>query len=203
MQAIDLFNKWVNLGKDDGMEMNHTPSVDYMLNLIPNRIMTKQFRFLDIGCGNGWVVKKISHIKNCDFSVGIDGAEKMIQKAVSNDTKSHYFQLDINNLDSYADHFDIVFSMEVFYYLNNPETTIQYIFTNLLNRGGCFIMGIDHYLENKPSLKWPIDLNVSMLTYSMLEWEKMLQKAGFSNIKISQVGKKDDWCGTLVLYGEK
>ena len=203
MKAVELFNNWVDLGKDDGMERNHTPSVDYMLNLIPPRITNENFRFLDIGCGNGWVVKKISHMHGCDLAVGIDGAEKMIQKAISNDAKSHYLQLDINNLDSYNENFDIIFSMEVFYYLNNPQHNINYLFNNLLNQGGCFIMGIDHYLENKPSLTWPIDLNVDMLTYSILEWEKMLQNVGFSNIKISQFGKNKDWCGTLVLYGEK
>ena len=203
MQAIDLFNNWVTLGKDDGMELNHTPSVDYMLSLIPSVIINSKFRFLDIGCGTGWVVKKMANIENCASAVGIDGAEKMVQKAISNDAKSHYFQLDINNLDSYHNNFDIVFSMEVFYYLNNPEKIIRYVFNNLLKKDGCFVMGVDHYLENKPSLKWPIDLDVHMITYSILEWKKLFKQAGFSNIKVSQCGSSKDWSGTLVVYGEK
>ena len=64
-------------------------------------------------------------------------------------------------------------------------------------------MGIDHYLENTESLKWPIDLNVHMLTYSILEWKQIFKNAGFSNINISQFGQKKDWSGTLVIYGEK
>jgi len=203
MKAVELFNNWVDLGKDDGMERNHTPSVKYMLNLIPDQIIKTKFSFLDIGCGNGWVVKRISNTSLCNLAVGIDGAEKMISKAKLNDTHSKYYQLNIDDLSSYNEHFDIVFSMEVFYYLKNPQNTLNHILHHLLNKNGCFIMGIDHYQENTPSLKWPIELEVDMWTYSILEWQKMFQNAGFSNIKVSQVGQKNDWLGTLVIYGEK
>ena len=47
----------------------------------------------------------------------------MISKAKLNDTNSKYYQLNIDNLSSYNEHFDIVFSMEVFYYLKHPQTT--------------------------------------------------------------------------------
>ena len=203
MNAVELFNNWVDLGKDDGMERNHTPSVEYMLNLIPDQITNNKFSFLDIGCGNGWVVKRISNTSLCNLSVGIDGAEKMISKAILNDEKSKYLKVDLNQLGDYKDNFDIIFSMEVFYYLKHPQTTINHIFNNLLNKNGCFIMGVDHYLENKPSLKWPIDLNVHMWTYSILQWEVLFRRAGFKNIIIEQFGQKNDWSGTLVLYGEK
>lgn len=203
MKAINLFNKWVELGKDNGMEVNHTPSVDYMFNLIPKKILKSNFTFLDIGCGNGWVVKKTSSMKECVSAVGIDGSENMIKKAISTDMTSTYLQMDLNNLNAYADSFDIVFSMEVFYYLKNPQITINHIFSHLLNKNGCFIMGVDHYLENKPSLKWPIDLNVHMWTYSILQWEALFRSVGFKNIIVEQFGQKNDWSGTLVLYGEK
>ncbi len=203
MEAINLFNQWVETGKDDGMELNHTPSVNSMFNLIPSKILNSNFRFLDVGCGNGWVVKKTSSFKECTYAVGIDGAEKMILKAISNDKKSKYLTVDLNQLGDYKDNFDIIFSMEVFYYLNNPQTTINHIFNNLLNKNGCFIIGIDHYLENKPSLKWPIDLNVHMWTYSILQWKALFRSVGFKNIVVEQFGQKNDWSGTLVLYGEK
>ena len=203
MKAVQLFNQWVDLGKDTGMEINHTPSVLHMLNLIPKNILESKFNFLDIGCGNGWVVKKMSSFQNCFSSVGLDGAEKMIKKAMSKDSKSEYLVFDINNIQNYNQTFDIVFSMEVFYYLKNPKDTINYIFNNLLNKGGFFILGLDHYLENKKSLSWPQDLNLDMHSYSMFEWEKMIKKAGFNNIALSQFGQKKDWKGTLILSGIK
>ena len=203
MKAINLFNHWVELGKDEGMKVNHTPSVNYMLDLIPRNILESKFSFLDIGCGNGWVVKKMSSFNNCVRAVGLDGAEKMIKKAILKDEKSEYLVLDINEIKHYHESFDIVFSMEVFYYLNNPHTTLNYIFNNLLNKDGVFMMGVDHYLENQQSLSWPKDLNVHMHTYSISEWEGCMKAAGFSDISSFQFGKKNDWEGTLILFGTK
>ena len=189
MKAINLFNHWVDLGKDEGMEVNHTPSVNHMLHLIPSNILDSQFSFLDIGCGNGWVVKKMSSFKNCIRSVGVDGAEKMIKKAILKDEKSEYLVLDINEIKHYHEDFDIIFSMEVFYYLKNPKKTIQYVFNNLLNKDGFFIMGIDHYLENKQSLIWPQDLRVHMHTYSISQWEGIMKAVGFTNVSSVQFGR--------------
>ena len=203
MKAINLFNNWASSGKDDGMVINHTPSVNHMFSLIPNTILSKNFAFLDIGCGNGWVVRRISKINQCVLSVGIDGAKKMIEKAILKDKKSEYLQLDINDLKNYQKKFDIIFSMEVFYYLKNPQETMKYVFSHLLKKGGCFVIGIDHYLENTKSLAWKNDLNVDMCTYSISEWKKILKKTGFSNTNISQFGEKKDWKGTLILYGQK
>ena len=42
-----------------------------------------------------------------------------------------------------------------------------------------------------------------MHSYSMFEWEKMIKKAGFNNIALSQFGQKKDWKGTLILSGIK
>ena len=203
MNAINLFNKWVESGKDEGMEKNHSFSVDYMLNLIPSDLLKSKFSFLDIGCGNGWLVKKVSGFKTCIRSVGIDGAENMIEKARLNDVKSSYLKLNINNIESYNEKFDIILSMEVFYYLKSPKKIMKYVFSNLLKRKGCFIMGVDFYYENKPSLSWPTDLKIEMCNYSIEEWKNLFIDTGFSNVTTYQVGANDDWSGTLVLYGEK
>lgn len=203
MKATNLFNKWVDLGKDEGMEVNHRSSVDFMLNFVNQRMSASKFKFLDIGCGNGWLVRKVSKIQNCCYSAGIDGAIKMIQKAKQKDVVSEYLHHNLDSLQSYKEKFDIIFSMEVLYYLSSPKNVIDHLYHNMLNKKGYFIMGIDHYLENKPSLNWPSDLNVDMHTLSMLEWKQIFIDVGFLNINMSQFGSKEDWGGTLVLYGEK
>ena len=203
MNAINLFNKWVDLGKDDGMVINHRPSVDYMISLIPPSKINKQFSFIDIGCGNGWVVKQVASMGKCSCAVGIDGAVNMIKKARLKEQQSDYLQLDINNLDSYKKQFDIVFSMEVLYYLRNPKNTLSHIYSHLLNDEGCCIIGIDHYLENKPSLTWEKQLNVPLCTYSISEWTKIFISVGFKNVNFFQFGKTEKWAGTLILYAEK
>jgi len=201
-KAIETFNVWAKKNKDEGMEKNHAFSVEHMLGLIPSDILSTNFSFIDIGCGNGWVVQKIRANQNCVKSVGIDGAEKMIKKAIAKDSKSQYLRLDIEKMH-YNDEFDIVFSMEVFYYFKNPLKVLSYIYKNILKSGGCMLMGVDHYLENKSSLSWSKDLNLELKTYSIEQWKANFNEVGFSNIKTFQFGAKENWEGTLVIYCEK
>ena len=200
--AIRTFNSWAQKNKDVGMEKNHTSSVNKMLELIPSNKLSCDFSFIDIGCGNGWVVHKMNSNKNCIKSVGIDGAENMIKKAVKKDPNSEYFQFDIEKMD-YKHQFDIVFSMEVFYYFKNPIKVLKYVYNHLLKPGGCMITGIDHYKENKSSLTWSKDLDLTLKTFSIEQWENNYKHVGFKNIKIHQFGSKENWAGTLVVYCEK
>tara|TARA_B100001250_G_scaffold388273_1_gene386400 strand:- start:759 stop:1370 length:612 start_codon:yes stop_codon:yes gene_type:complete len=199
---IKTFNSWAKENKDIGMEKNHDQSVQYMLKQIPSSILVNKFSFLDIGCGNGWVVRKVNNSENCIKSVGIDGAENMIKKARDLSPELEYLKLDIDNLN-FIEKFDVVFSMEVFYYLGYPGKTMKYIYNNMLKENGFFIMGIDHYLENKPSLSWPKDLDLDLQTLSINDWVSIVQLAGFSKVNYKQVGAKENWAGTLIVYGYK
>ena len=196
---IKTFNSWAKENKDIGMEKNHAQSVQYMLKQIPSSILINKFSFLDIGCGNGWVVRKVNNLENCIKSTGIDGAENMIKKARDLSPDSEYLKLDIDNLN-FIEKFDVVFSMEVFYYLGDPSKTIRYIYNNMLKENGFFIMGIDHYLENKPSLSWPKDLDLNLQTFTISEWVNLVNRAGFKNVNYEQVGQKQNWAGTLLIY---
>jgi len=199
---IKTFNSWAEKNKDAGMEKNHFNSVECMLRKMPKRIINSNFSFLDIGCGNGWVVRKVNNFENCIKSVGIDGAEKMIHKATVLSPNLEYLKLDLDCL-SYSKKFEVVFSMEVFYYLKNPLKTLKHIYTNMIMNDGFFIIGIDHYLENKPSLSWPKELCLNLQTLSIDDWVKMVNLAGFNKVNYEQVGSKENWAGTLVLYAEK
>ena len=80
---IQTFNNWALNDKDIIMQKNHTKSVNQMINIIKNNfdILNKPFNFLDIGCGNGWVVRQFSKMNYCNYSEGIDGSTNMIKKA--------------------------------------------------------------------------------------------------------------------------
>ena len=203
MKATKLFNSWVENGKDEGMEKNHSASVNEMIKLVPKYILNNSFSFLDFGCGNGWLVRKFTNYDNCIKSTGIDGAPNMIKKAISNDNESKYIQFDLDNIFSFNQKFDLIMSMEVMYYLKNPELVINHINKNMLNPGGFFIMGIDFYEENKSSLSWPSKLDVEMFCANKNKWKDYLSLAGFDKVRTFQFGKKNDWAGTLVLSGEK
>ena len=93
--------------------------------------------------------------------------------------------------------------METFYYFNNPNQIIDNIYNNLLNSNGIFIIGMDHYLENKQSLNWDKEYNLSTNTLSKNEWKNIFIKTGFKKITLNLFGEKDNWGGTLIISGQK
>ena len=89
------------------------------------------------------------------------------------------------------------------YYLKKPEKFIKKVYDNWLKKNGLFILGIDHYKENKKSINWPEECGVYMNTKTKKEWIEMFINVGFVNIKSWQVCKKENWQGTLVIMGNK
>ena len=77
-KTSQLFDKWAKTGRAEEMEKGHGTSVNKFLDKL---VFDKPFTFLDIGCGNGWVVRKISQLSNCRKAIGIDKSRIMIKKA--------------------------------------------------------------------------------------------------------------------------
>ena len=201
--AVEVFDQWAEIGKDKGMEKGHAASVDKMFNILSNSYPDKAIdSTLDVGCGNGWLVRKLGEKFPNAERFGIDGAEKMITKAKENDLAGMYSCQDIN---SWAPNrkFDLIMSMEVMYYLDHPEQVINTIINKGLNENGVLIVGVDHYKENTRSLTWADDLQVNMNTFSINEWVEIYKKNGLSNITVSQYGKSEGWEGTLIIAGNK
>ena len=69
------FDKWAQNGRAELMEKEHGKNVSKFLHTIS---FETPFTFLDVGCGNGWVVRKIAEDPNCKKSIGIDKSKKMI-----------------------------------------------------------------------------------------------------------------------------
>ena len=53
-KTSQLFDKWAKTGRAEEMEKGHGTTVNKFLDKL---IFDKPFTFLDIGCGNGWVVR--------------------------------------------------------------------------------------------------------------------------------------------------
>tara|TARA_A100001011_G_C14041861_1_gene728131 strand:- start:63 stop:701 length:639 start_codon:yes stop_codon:yes gene_type:complete len=201
---IETFDLWAREDRDLGMQKGHTPAVERMLEIIRNHTEStnKKFSFLDIGCGNGWVVRMLSKDSNCIHSVGIDGSPSMVKKAISNNNDGEYICADIENW-IYKSKFKIAFSMETFYYFSNPALIVKNVYNNLLEDNGIFILGIDHYKENKSTLNWDDQFNIKTTTMRIEEWRNIFLDVGFSNVYAEQFNAKENWAGTLILLGIK
>ena len=200
-KATEIFSQWVLDGKDEGMEKNHSDAVNVMLDEIIGS-QTDPFSIIDAGCGNGWVVRKINNHPLCVKAIGVDGSKEMIDKARSLDSDGTYFYSDLMNW-SPNERVNFVHSMEVLYYLREPEKLITHILENWLLEKGTIIMGMDHYLENLNSHSWPTDLNTYMNLMSIKQWITLFKDCGVSQVASFQTNKSQNFPGTLVLKGKK
>ncbi len=199
------FDEWAQNGRAELMEKEHGKNVSKFLEKIT---FDKPFSFLDVGCGNGWVVRKISSNPLCIKSIGIDKSQKMISQAKKNKKKSieQYIHTDIESW-KYRGKFDFVFSMESIYYSHSIDVALKKIF-QLLKPDGEFFCGTDFYTDNKATAHWAKMMNLQMHLHSKKEWKKLFQNAGFG-VKTKQVKDKENrkkWkrdFGTLFIIGKK
>jgi len=202
--ATDVFGEWAEKGKDIGMEKGHALAVEDMISFATEeRINLKRnFSFLDLGCGNGWVVRMLENNQLCVRSVGIDGAKQMIEKASEDTSKSEFL---FENIDTYSspDKFDLIHSMEVLYYLENPALTVKKIADSWLNEGGRLIAGVDLYYENQESHSWEDRVGTKMMMLKEAEWMEIFSNAGLQEVESWRSNQSQDWAGTLVLTGKK
>jgi len=199
------FDEWAKIGRSELMEKEHSKTVLKFLNSIR---FEKPFSFLDVGCGNGWVVRKISQIKNCKKAVGIDKSQNMITKAKSKkkSSKENYLRTDILSW-KFNGKFDYIFSMESLYYSTPMESALKKIH-KLLKPGGEFFCGTDFYSDNKATIQWSKMLDISLDLRSKKQWKKMFEEIGFKT-KTKQVrdySNRKKWkreFGTLFIIGKK
>ena len=172
-KATELFSDWADIGKDEGMAEAHSPAVNQILEqaLSGNK---SHFNFIDAGCGNGWVVRKVREMPLCLSSCGIDGAKGMIENARRIDPGGDYHLADLLSWSPTVKA-ELIFSMEVFYYFKSPEELTRHIVDNWLAPSGRLIIGIDHYTGNPDSHSWPEDLNVHMTLKDADEWVQLFR----------------------------
>ncbi len=199
-EATDVFSDWAEQGKDLGMERGHATAVSEMLKAAIENL-PQPFSAIDIGCGNGWVVRKLTTL-GAIRAEGVDGAKQMILKAREIDPQGTYHEAQLPEWTP-DNPFDFVHTMEFLYYLKNPEEMLSKIHDEWLNPGGWLVAGVDHYSEHEASLKWPEQLNVHMTTMSIQDWEKAMQNAGFQNLKIWQTASSENFPGTLAMLGQR
>ena len=204
-QVRKTFDKWAQNGRAELMEIEHGKNVSKFLESIS---FDKPFTFLDVGCGNGWVVKKISKNNNCKKAIGIDKSKKMIEQASKkmDNIKEEFIHTDIESW-KYRGKFDFVFSMESLYYADSIERALQKIY-KLLKPGGQLFCGTDFYTDNKATARWASIMKIQMHLHSKKEWRQLFFNAGFEvkTKHVKDLKSRKKWkreFGTLFITGTR
>lgn len=199
------FDEWAINGKAESMEKGHGKNV---LKFLKKISFDQPFTFLDVGCGNGWVIRHVTDFPTCKKAIGIDKSKKMIiqaNKKIKNNKES-FIHTDIESW-KYRGKFDFIFAMESIYYSNSMEKAIEKIY-KLLKPGGKFFCGTDFYTENKDTVKWAKMMKVQMHLHSKKEWKEFFKNTGFSvqTKQIKDLKGNEKWkreMGTLFIIGTK
>jgi len=200
-KATDIFSEWASFGRDEGMQNNHWKAVKNMFQTLIKE-QSKPFSFIDAGCGNGWAVREMLKNPLCLNAVGVDGAIEMIERAKKTDPNGNYIYKDLMEWEPKA-LVDIVHSMEVIYYFNDPKKLILHMKDKWLKPNGKLIMGLDFYKENSDCHDWPKQLDTQMTLLSINQWVELLKNCGLKDVISYQTNTNDSFEGTLVLFAKK
>lgn len=199
-----MFDRWAANGYSMNMQRAHTWSVTKFLESVD---FAPNFSILDVGCGNGWVVRRLAGMDSCRSAVGIDPSSRMIELAQSRKKsgKERYHVIGIESVAS--ERFDYAFSMESLYYVRSVDAAVRRIY-ELLEPGGSFFCGTDFYAENKATAVWAKRHPVQMHLLSRNQWVDIFRNAGFETTTTQICNDRSNlkWMreyGTLFIIGKR
>ena len=180
------FNRWAEAGRGDEMEQHHLPIVEPMLALIEFK---PQDRVLDVGCGTGWLVRKIASLVPAGLATGVDVSDAMLRRAeaLSAELPNVVFargEADAIPWDS--GFFTKILSVESAYYWPEPARGLSEIFRVLSPGGSAWIL-INYYRDNPHCHQWGELLKTPTQLLSAAEWTELFRQAGFRNVTCQRI----------------
>jgi SAM-dependent methyltransferase len=175
------FNRWAEAGRGDDMEQSHLPIVEPMLALIEFK---PQDKVLDVGCGTGWLVRRIAPLVSVGLAAGMDVSDAMLGRAEALSAHLANVAFTCGGVDAIpweGGHFTKVLSVESAYYWPDPAQGVREIFRVLSPDGAAWIL-INYYRDNPHCHQWGGQLKVPTHLLSAEEWEGIFRQAGFAAV---------------------
>jgi SAM-dependent methyltransferase len=176
------FNRWADAGRGEGMEQDHLPIT---LPVLERMRLALGDNVLDVGCGAGWLSRRLAKLVPEGRVVGMDLSDEMIRHArrASVDFENLMFVTgEVEEVPWEANFFSHAISVESSYYWPNPAAGIREIFRVLKPGGSAWIL-INYYLDNPHCHPWGDLLAVKTHLLSAAEWSELFRGAGFVNVE--------------------
>jgi SAM-dependent methyltransferase len=180
------FNRWAEAGRGEGMELEHLPIT---LPVLEKMRLARTDNVLDVGCGAGWLSRRLAKLAPEGRVVGMDISEEMIRRArlASVDFDNLMFVTgEVAEIPWQPSFFSHAISVESSYYWPDPVAGIKDIF-RVLNEGGSVWILINYYRDNPHCHQWGELLAVATHLFSAEEWAAQLRDAGFRNVEHERI----------------
>ncbi len=178
MSVRDEFDDWAASGRDRGMEDRHWHTAKHALARMP---VEAGDTILDLGCGSGYAGRALLDTADAGRVYGLDGSPEMAQNAASytDDPNVCYVVGDFDALPFADDSIDHVWSMEAFYYAQDPEHTLAEI-ARILRPGGTVFCAVNYYEENVHSHGWQESISIEMTRWDREQYREAFREAGLA-----------------------
>jgi len=177
MSVRDEFDQWARTGKDRGMEERHWHTAKHALARMP---VEAGEAVLDLGTGSGYALRALRETRNAGRCVGLDGSPEMVQNAreYTDDDLISYVCGDFHDLPFADDSIDHCWSMEAFYYSQEPLETLREL-RRVLRPGGTFFCAVNFFEESEHTHEWQDRISIDMQLWNRAQYREAFREAGF------------------------
>ena len=179
------------------MNSSHFQVTDWALSFLRFR---EEDSVLDIGCGGGAALKRISrlvpdgHLTGVDYSdVSVKMSQEMNREEIRRG-KTEILKASVEKLPFEKNCFDKIITVESFYFWPDPAENLKEVL-RILKVGGVFLLVADIY--QKEGLSDSALENIAryqLFNPTLEEYHMLFKQAGFSDIKI-HTEEVTDWIG--------
>lgn len=171
------FDEWAAEGRDRGMETRHWNTAKYVLGRMP---VEAGETVLDLGCGSGYAARALRDTNAAGRAYGLDGSPEMVTNARSytHDPDVGFLIGDFGALPFEANSIDHVFSMEAFYYADDPAETLTEL-RRVIRPGGTFYCAVNYFEESSQTHVWEEKTPVEMTRWNHDQYRSAFRDAGF------------------------
>lgn len=175
------FNRWAEAGRGEGMEEDHLPIT---LPVIEKMQLAPTDNILDVGCGAGWLSRRLAQLVPEGRVIGMDISDEMVRRArrACMDRDNSLFVVGgAEEIPWEANFFTRAVSVESAYYWPNPAAGLKEIF-RVLREGGSVWILINYYRDNPHCNHWGEKLAVPTHLFSAHEWAALFRDARFEDV---------------------
>ena len=176
MSVRSEFDQWAADGKDRGMEQRHWHTAKHALSRMP---VETGDTVLDLGTGSGYALRALRETRGIGRGYGLDGSPEMVRNArtYTDDDRIGYVTGDFHTLPFEADSIDHIWSMEAFYYAQQPDTVLEEI-CRVLAPGGTFYCAVNFFEESVHTHDWQELVDIEMQLWARPQYRAAFRDAG-------------------------